>query len=163
MPIYEFYCGACHTIFSFLARRVDTTARPACPHCQQALQRQVSLFCTIGRAKEDSPGLADLDEQHLERVLGELAREAEHLSEDDPQQMARLMRRFSEKSGLQLGAGMEEALNRMALGEDPEAIEQEMGDILDGEEPFALGAAKKGARPGKGRPAPRRDEHLYEL
>ena len=25
MPIYEFYCGSCHVVFSFFAKRVDTT------------------------------------------------------------------------------------------------------------------------------------------
>ena len=29
MPVYEFYCADCHTVFNFLARRVDTTASPA--------------------------------------------------------------------------------------------------------------------------------------
>jgi len=45
MPIYEFYCRDCHTIFNFLSARVDTTTVPACPKCARAaLARQVSRF-----------------------------------------------------------------------------------------------------------------------
>jgi hypothetical protein len=48
----------------------------------------------------------------------------------------------------------------MERGEDPEKIEQEMGDLLEGEDPFIFGAkAKKGSR----KPAPRIDETLYDL
>ncbi len=43
MPVYEFYCPDCHTIFNFFSRRVNTAARPACPRCERPeLERQVS-------------------------------------------------------------------------------------------------------------------------
>lgn len=160
MPIYEFYCGPCNTLFNFFSSRINTSAIPPCPRCGQDLTRQLSLFSTIGRAKEDE-GMPDLDENRMERVMGELAREAESINEDDPQQMARIMRRFTEQAGMPLGSGLEEALSRMEAGEDPETIEQEMGDILENEDPFTL-LARKGRKRG-GRPAPNRDETLYEL
>lgn len=161
MPIYEFYCGACHTLFNFFSSRINTSAVPACPKCRKALARQISLFSTIGRAREEDEGVPDIDEGRLSRVMGDLAREAETVGEDDPQQMARIMRRFSEQAGMALGSGMEEALRRLEAGESPEVIEQEMGDLLENEEPFTL-LAKKG-RSKSGRPAPSRDETLYEL
>ena len=160
MPIYEFYCNECNTLFNFFSSRINTSATPPCPKCTQVLARQISLFSTIGRAKEDD-GMPDIDESRMERVMGELAREAETLNEDDPQQMARMMRRFTEQTGMSLGSGMEEALSRMEAGEDPETIEQEMGDILENGDPFTL-LARKGKK-GQGRPAPMRDETLYEL
>jgi len=160
MPIYEFYCGACNTLFNFFSSRIDTNSVPACPRCQKELTRQISMFSTIGRAREDE-GLPDLDESRLERVMGDLARQAETVHEDDPQQMAKLMRRFSEQAGMELGAGMEEALSRLEAGDSPEVIEQELGDILEHEDPFTP-LTKKG-RKGSSRPAPRRDETLYEL
>jgi putative FmdB family regulatory protein len=161
MPIYEFYCGDCNTLFNFFSSRVNTGTIPPCPRCGKDLRRQMSLFSTIGKAKEDENGLPDVDESRMERVIGELAREAEHLNEEDPQQLARLMRRFSEQSGMNLGAGMEEALSRMEAGEDPETIEQEMGNILEHEDSFTL-LARKGRKSGTRRP-PVRDETLYEL
>jgi putative FmdB family regulatory protein len=36
MPIYEFYCPDCHTVFSFFSSRIDTAVRPACPQCGKA-------------------------------------------------------------------------------------------------------------------------------
>lgn len=162
MPIYEFYCEACNTLFNFFSRRVNTAAQPGCPKCSRTLKRQMSTFATIGRAKENEDGLpADIDEAKMERVLGELAMEAENIDEDDPRQMARIMRKFTEKSGLDLGGSMEEALTRLEAGEDPEVIEQEMGDIFDGEDPLSL--LKKKGRKGGGRPEPIQDETLYEL
>jgi hypothetical protein len=90
-----------------------------------------------------------------------LAGEAERMNEDDPRQAADLMRKMSQMTGMELGAGMEEALRRMENGDDPEQIEADMGDLLENEDPFQL-AAKKGRRAGR-RPAPKRDDTLYDL
>jgi len=164
MPIYEFFCQRCNTLFNFLSSRVNTGKIPLCPECRKPLARQVSRFATIGRAKEPAAdGIPDLDEARMERVLGELAREAEGISEDDPRQMARFMRKFTEKSGLSLGGGMEEALARLESGEDPERIEAEMGDVLEGEDPLSMMAAMAQGKKGQRQAAPRRDETLYDL
>ncbi len=159
MPIYEFYCKKCHTIFNFLSRRINTTAQPDCPKCQSELKRQMSTFSTIGKAKEGNDDfMPDIDEAQMERVMAGLAGEAENINEDDPRQMAQLMRKFSHQTGLNLGDGMEEALARMESGEDPDKIEQEMGDILESEDPF--GQVKRRMR-SKMQPA--QDETLYDL
>jgi len=60
------------------------------------------------------------------------------------------MRKLTDMTGLNLGDGMEEALSRMERGEDPEAIESEMGDTLEGEDPFSFG--KKSIKARKKRP-----------
>ena len=161
MPIYEFYCRSCNTIFSFYSGRINTSKVPSCPKCAKKLKRQISVFATVGRAREeeDSP-LPDIDESRMESVLGELAREAESVNEDDPRQMARIMRKFSEKTGLHLGDSMEEAISRLEAGEDPDSIEQQMGNLLEGEDPVSL--MKKKAKPSR-RSVPLRDETLYEL
>lgn len=162
MPIYEFYCKDCNTIFNFFSRRINTTKQPGCPRCRQPLQRQMSTFSVIGKAKEPGEeGLADIDETQMEQMLGELAQDAEHFNEDDPRQMARMMRKLSEKGGLPLGDGMEEALARLEAGEDPQQIEKEMGDLLEGEDPLAF-LAKKGKKGARQAP-PKRDDTLYEL
>ena len=161
MPIYEFYCQYCHTVFSFFSRRINTTTRPGCPKCGRELQRQMSVFSAIGRAKEDDGSMPDIDESRIERVLGELAMEAENLNEDDPRLMAQFMRKFSEKSGLNLGDGMEEALSRLEAGEDPDAIEEQMGDLLDDDNPLGFDMKKKKASFRAA--APFKDETLYEM
>ena len=102
-----------------------------------------------------------LDEAKMEKAMQALAGQAENMNEDDPKQAASLMRKLSDMTGLELGAGMTEALRRMESGEDPDQIESEMGDILESEDPFIM-PGKKGARPAA-KKAPARDETLYDL
>ncbi len=164
MPIYEFFCQDCNTIFNFFSRSINTDKRPDCPKCgRKELSKQMSTFATIGRAREedgDDP-LDGLDESKMEQAFESLMRDAEGLNEDDPRQMATLMRKFSDKTGISLGEQMEEALSRMEAGEDPDQIEQEMGDLLDSDDAFSLEGMKKKIRSGPRPPA--HDEKLYEL
>ncbi len=91
-----------------------------------------------------------------------LAGEAEKINEDDPRQAAQLMRKLTRMTGLDLGDGMEEALSRMEQGEDPEQIESEMGDLLEGDDPFLL-KGKKGPVGRRRQLPPKRDDTLYDL
>ncbi len=75
--------------------------------------------------------------------------------------MAQFMRRFSDKVGLKYNDQMEEALSRLEAGEDPDKVEEEMGDMFDEDDmPFEF-SGKKGIK-RKFKP-PRRDETLYDL
>ena len=167
MPIYEFYCPDCHTIFNFLSRSVNVKKQPSCPKCRKRkLRREISMFAMTGKAAE--PGATDdlpIDESRMEQAITALASEAEGINEDDPRQAAQLMRKFSKMTGLEFGNGMEEALGRMEAGEDPERIEQEMGDLIESEDPFLAaegGAGKKGSK-STDRGEPDRDPTLYEM
>jgi putative FmdB family regulatory protein len=164
MPIYEFFCEDCNTIFNFFSRAVNTRKKPKCPRCRtKTLSRLMSAFAFTGRAKEDG-GMEDLpfDESRMEKAMQSLAGEAESINEEDPRQAANLMRKLTDMTGLELGPGMTEALRRMERGEDPDQIEAEMGDLLEGEDPFILPGKKAGKGAGS-RPAPVRDEKLYDL
>ena len=164
MPIYEFYCDDCNTIFNFFSKTVNTAKKPKCPRCKtKILSRQMSAFAVTGKAKE--AGDADdlpFDEGKMEKAMQMLAGEADKIKEDDPRQAANLMRKLSDMTGLQLGPGMNEALKRMEAGEDPDAIEAEMGDLLEEEDPFLLPEKSDAAKKGR-KPAPIRDEKLYDL
>ena len=167
MPIYEFYCSKCNTIYNFLSRTIRPDKRPNCPHCKRTrLEKQVSMFAATGQAREETPGndTPDLpiDESRMEKAMDAMAREADGMSDEDPRQAAGLMRKFSSMTGMELGSGMKEALNRLEAGEDPDQIEAELGDRLEKEDPFVI-PEKKGAARGRRRPAPRRDATLYEM
>jgi putative FmdB family regulatory protein len=161
MPVYEFFCASCNTLFSFFSKSIDTTTVPACPKCRRRLKRQVSLFACIegGRRTEEGQEDFPLDEQRLEGAMGALASEAGGIDESDPRQAGRLMRKFSEMTGVRLGEGMQEAMRRLEAGEDPDQIEADLGDVLQSEEPFQGGGKKMSAAT---RP-PLRDETLYDL
>ncbi len=162
MPIYEFLCTSCNVLFNFYSARINTTTIPACPRCgQERLARQMSTFARVGTAKEESDDmLSGLDETKMERAFESLMREAEGMNQDDPRQMAQLMRKFTAQTGIGLGDAMDEAISRMEAGEDPQVIEQEMGDTL-GDGDISLEAIKKKAAGLSRRPI--HDETLYEM
>lgn len=172
MPIYEFYCPDCHRVYSFLSRSVDTARRPACPRCARpALARRPSLFAiskgrpepageTAGGADEGPDPFAGVDEARLERAMQQVAAEAESLGEDDARGQARLMRRLFEAAGLPVQGGMEEALRRLEAGDDPEAVENELGDAFEG---GFEGAPRRSLAGLRRRLPPQVDPTLYEL
>jgi putative FmdB family regulatory protein len=171
MPIYEFYCPDCHVIFNFFSRTLNTTKRPDCPHCRRArLDRRFSRFAiSKGRREPEAGGEEgggpDIDESRMDEIMEGLARETEGIDEDNPRQMAKVMRKLYEASGLPLGGRMEEAIRRMEAGEDPDKLEEELGDFLDEEpipgegqqgNPLLRGLARKLR-------APAVDDTLYDL
>jgi len=162
MPIYEYYCDQCNVIFNFYSSRVNTTKVPACPKCgKEELAKQISTFATITKGKEESGDqFSGLDESKMEHAFESLMREAEHINEDDPKQMASLMRKFTSQTGIHLGESMEEAISRMEAGEDPEQVEKEMGELLN-EEDFSLESMKKKVLRQSSQPI--HDEKLYTL
>lgn len=163
MPIYEFYCDTCNTIYNFFSRSVNTETIPFCPRCKTVkLERRMSVFSTLssGRDESDEEGMPPIDEGRMEKAMEMLAGEADRIGEDDPRQAVSMMRKLSEAAGLNLSSGMEEALSRIERGEDPEQVEAEMGDILENEDPFSL--ENKGKK-GKRRSRPSVDETLYDL
>jgi putative FmdB family regulatory protein len=163
MPIYEFYCRKCNTIYNFFSKTVNTTKIPICPRCKtSSLSRQVSVFAVAGRAKEGGD-IEDMpfDESRMEKAMRMFEKDAGNINEEDPKQAAALMRKLSDAAGLKLGSGMDEAIRRLERGEDPDQIESEIGDLLEQEDPFSL-SGKKGSGCSK-RTTPLRDEALYDL
>ncbi len=165
MPIYEFYCHKCNTVFSFFSKTVNTEKVPNCPACKRVkLQRRMSIFAKVS-GKKDESGSEDsphIDEARLESAMAAIADEAGSLDEENPRQAARLMRKLTDAAGVSLGPRMEEAIRRMEKGEDPTRIEEEMGDLLEDEEPFSLEETKEKKR-SRSRTAPHIDSKLYDL
>ena len=130
----------------------------------QELKRKMSTYGIISKSNQDEEDVLDelpIDESKMEEAIMSLASEAENMNEDDPRAMAQLMRKFSDKAGIKYKDQMEEALARLESGEDPENIEEEMGDVFDGEEmPFEL---KSGKILKKQLEKAKQDETLYDL
>lgn len=164
MPIYEFFCQPCNTIYKFFSLKANTEKIPGCPKCDNPkLDRRLSTFATISSSNKETPDdelPPGFDEAKMEKALQALANEASHINEDDPRQAAQLMRKLSDATGLKYSAGMEEALHRLEKGEDPEKIEEDMGDLLEGDEPFLMESVRKGKL---GKPRPKVDNTLYDL
>ncbi|MFM8213326.1 MAG: FmdB family zinc ribbon protein, partial [Pirellula sp.] len=99
MPIYEFYCPPCHTVYSFLSRRMQVPDKAACPKCGcKKLEKKVSRFAISkglveGSASGEADPFANLDESKLEELMSEMAPSMQDdSSQEDPKQMARLMK-----------------------------------------------------------------------
>ncbi len=166
MPIYEFLCGPCNTIFSFHSFRVNPEKRPACPRCGAGDMRRVpsrfGVAATRKSAGDAGPGPSGaagddaLDDPRMERELMRLAGELESMDENDPRQMAAAVRKMTEIAGEPVTPAMEEMIRRLEAGEDPERIEEDLGDALEDE----MGGAGEGGGLGAG---PMRDDGLYPL
>jgi putative FmdB family regulatory protein len=144
MPIYEFACPKCRKIYSFLSKRVNPTHSPVCPKCgNKNLSKQMSRFAMVKGLAEPAAGapdggdaeagMPDFDDPKVARVMSELERDMEHMDENNPKHMAHMMKKMKEV----MPAGtmpkeMDEAIKRLEAGDDPEKIEEDMGDVLGG-------------------------------
>lgn len=161
MPVYEFYCNACNTIFNFFSGRVNTRKHPLCPRCGQGpLERVISQFGILKGRHQGEEIVPGLDESKLTRALSILEKETGSLNPDDPRQAVQLMRKLCDITGLNLKPGMEKILQRLESGEDPAQIEAQMGDALDEDDMFEL---SRKVSQKKTRKSPERDEKLYPL
>ncbi len=159
MPVYEFLCSRCNRIFSFHSFRVATDRVPTCPRCANPDLRRVPSRFGVGPrrsapAARPEPGAGDAaDDPRVERDMMRLASELEGMDENDPRQMAAAVRRMTELAGERVTPTMEEMIRRLEAGEDPESVEEELGDALEDE----MGGE------GGGAGEPERDGGLYPM
>ena len=141
MPIYEYACPKCRVIFNFLSKRINPHRLPTCPKCgNKKMRKQVSRFAMSRGLKEpaaksesqgDEGPMPDFEDPRVERAMMELERDMEHMDENNPKHMAHMMRKM--KDIMPPGAVPKEldvAIKRLEAGEDPEKIEEDMGDVL---------------------------------
>jgi putative FmdB family regulatory protein len=141
MPIYEFACPECRKIFSFLSKRLNPDRLPVCPQCgNRKMEKQISRFTMTrglaepaakGETEGDEGPAPDFGDPRMARAMAEMERDMEHLDENNPKHMARMMRKM--KDLMPPGSVPKEldvAIKRLEAGEDPEKIEADMGDLL---------------------------------
>jgi putative FmdB family regulatory protein len=161
MPVYEFLCGPCNRIYSFHSFKVAPETTPSCPKCgAEDLRRVPSRFGVQSPRKttaDGGDGGDDLDDPRMEREMMRLASELEHMDENDPRQMAAAVRRMTELAGEPVTPAMEEMIRRLEAGEDPEKVEEELGDALEEE----MGGDGGGGLGAGG--APEYDDGLYPM
>ena len=141
MPIYEYACPKCRVIFNFLSKRIKRDRLPVCPKCgNKKMTKQMSRFAMSRGLKEPAaksepgtgePPMPDFDDPRMEKAMMEMERDMEHLDENNPKHMAHMMRKM--KDLMPPGTVPKEldvAIKRLEAGEDPEKIEEDMGDVL---------------------------------
>jgi putative FmdB family regulatory protein len=145
MPIYEFYCPSCHTVFNFLSKTMNTTRCPTCPDCgRPKLERQISRFAISKGQAENGTQYEEAmepDDVRIARELGELSAEHATMDLDDPLHVVPMIRRTYEIAGKPIPDRAQELIRQLEAGGDPESIDEEFGDLWDDEDsPFAEGA-----------------------
>ena len=89
----------------------------------------------------------------------ELERDMEHLDENNPRHMAHMMKKMKEiMPAGSMPKEMDIAIKRLESGEDPEKIEEDMGDVLGG----MMGDEGEGGEGGYGGGGYSRDQGLYD-
>ncbi len=114
MPIYEYLCRRCNTIFQFLVRNPSSKTAPVCPECGKGdrMEKVMSTFSV----KSSSSSIEDMADDSS--LAG--------LDTEDPKAMASAIRRMADEMGEDLGPEVNEALTRLEAGEDPEKIERDL-------------------------------------
>lgn len=163
MPIYEFACPKCRVIFSFLSKRINPDRKPVCPKCgNKRLTKEVSRFAMIkgggkGSAEGADEGMPDMDDPRVMRAMGELERDMETMDENNPRHMAHMMKKMRDiMPAGSMPKELDIAIKRLEKGEDPEKIEEDMGDVLN--EFFG----DEGGPGGMGGGGYSRDDALYD-
>lgn len=122
MPIYEYYCFDCRKRVSVFFRSMSVASDDAarCPNCEGAkLHRLVSRVSVL---KSEDRRMDDMADSSL--MSG--------LESEDPRALAHFMRKMSDEMGEPLDSEMNEVIGRLEAGEDPEAIEASMPDLVGG-------------------------------
>ncbi|HBA83978.1 MAG TPA: hypothetical protein DCZ95_07795 [Verrucomicrobia bacterium] len=133
MPIFEYQCDKCRKAASFLVRSLSSHKPPVCPKCgHEKMTKLLSKFAAVSGSKAESTGGDSGMGSGLESMPDMSMLEG--IDENDPRSMGRVMRRMAEETGEQMPPEMDEMCRRLESGEDPEKIEQDMGDLM-GEEP----------------------------
>tara|TARA_Y100000588_G_scaffold11528_1_gene12579 strand:+ start:4777 stop:5304 length:528 start_codon:yes stop_codon:yes gene_type:complete len=174
MPIYEFYCPENHKVYQFFARTAQQADQmPKCPDNPDfRMVKKVSGFAisgidkkSAGEGPDEGP---DMDDPKIMAAMAEMERVVSGMDEEnpDPRQMGKLMRQMADMTGEPLTGEMEEMVRKLEEGHDPEALEEQLGDLLGDEDEGADPMGRfdeSGEEGGVFRGPPLRDETLYEF
>ena len=172
MPIFEYACHDCRKIFQFLSRRQKTERSPVCPECgNQQMAREVSRFAMLkgvtelridGEGGEDMEGMPNFEDPRVQRAMRDMERDMAYMDENNPKHMAHMMRKMQDVLPPDLmPKEINDAIRRLEAGEDPDKIEEDMGELFDqfmGPE----GDGGSGRSAGRGMPYTR-DDGLYDM
>ncbi|MFP4379185.1 MAG: FmdB family zinc ribbon protein [Candidatus Sumerlaeia bacterium] len=181
MPIYEYACHKCRMIYKFYSQRISTDKKPTCPKCgDEDLEKLMSSFAALTSTKsknqEGAPGADEMggdggpmddpfenmtpqQQAYAEREMMKLMGAAESMDENDPRQMGHFMEKMMNIVGQGDNKEVKEAIRRLKAGEDPEKIEEEMGDVLG----LGMGDEEDGDPYGGGMGGYGYDGGLYDM
>jgi putative FmdB family regulatory protein len=124
MPIHEYRCLNCNSKVTVLFRSISAVnhTQATCDRCgSKKLTRLVSRVRVVRNQTDTESG--------DDKLLDEMS----NFDENDPRALGRFMRKMAQETGEPMGEEFDEVVSRLERGEDPEKIEQSMGDAFGGE------------------------------
>lgn len=126
MPTYDFICNDCNQRFDVFQSFAEYGKKPVfCAHCNSKNVRRRMTRVRIAKS----------DDSRMESMTDEFS-DMEGL-EEDPQAMARVMRKMGKQMGEDLPPEFNEVVDRLEKGQSPEDIEKaipDLGNDMGGEE-----------------------------
>jgi len=148
VPVYEFFCEPCNTLFNFYSKTARSSADcPVCPRCGGELHKRVTAFSVVERSRSVK-SLEDLPFNQKRLADGMQKFRAEHarLRDEDPARAATMLKKFSRwLGGVHLEEDRKRALQRVLESGTTDEQKVEALESL--------------TRPED---EPERDQHLYE-
>ena len=120
MPTYDFICNNCNERFDvFLTFAEYGKKKVSCTHCKSRNVRRRMTKVRIAKSEE-----------------GRMESMADGFSgfeglEDDPKEMARMMKKMGSEMGEELPPEFNEVVDRLESGQSPEEIESAIPDLGD--------------------------------
>ena len=118
MPTYDYLCRDCQRRVSvYLSYEEYGHASIQCPHCSGTdLQRLINRVRFARSEDSRMESLADPGQWG-------------NFDENDPQSMARMMRKMGRELGEEMPGEFDEVVDRLESGQSPEDIEKSMPDL----------------------------------
>ncbi len=113
MPVYEYECQDCSRRFSRFFWRISDAENTRCRCGSCSLEQLISRVSMVRSEESRLESLADPSKWG-------------NIDENDPQSMARMMRKMGGEIGEDLGPEFNEVVDRLEAGEDPKSIESSL-------------------------------------
>ena len=99
MPIYEYYCNTCNTIFDFFSKTFSVEKEPVCPRCKGPLEKYVSSFAFSQKMK--GPDCLPMSTKMLDEGMKRL----KDYDSKNPEDAEHLRKKFTKIMGVNFEEG----------------------------------------------------------
>ena len=122
MPTYDFICNACSQRFDVFQTFSEYGRKPVhCTHCNSGDVRRRMTKVRIAKSETS----------RMESMTGSI--DSLEGLENDPQELARMMRRVGNDMGEDLPPEFDDVVDRLEAGQSPEEIESALPDLGSGD------------------------------
>ncbi|HSG42091.1 MAG TPA: zinc ribbon domain-containing protein [Anaerolineales bacterium] len=120
MPTYDYICNNCNQRFDvFLTFAEYGVKKVSCKHCKSKDVRRRMTKVRIAKSEESRMEAMESDFSGIENM------------DNDPKEMARMMKKMGNEMGEELPPEFNEVVDRLKSGQSPDEIESAIPDLGD--------------------------------